>query len=235
MLGPTMWFRVADSDDPWALAILALCAGVLVTKQLKLWLELVPLTLIATTVMTVFMFGSPGVWANHLMDMNIIAIVFLVIEASRNEKRSTLLAGALAALTLCATAHIFFRVHSGTEYFSLTRPAPPSVKDEWSKAQRLIHGQGPLLSENPWFPILSGETPYALDSFSFRLASQRDPALAADLSAKLASHYFRAIVLIHDPENPNGHEFMDHWDFGPGFADHLLRYYSRAFTSKYFI
>ena len=84
---------------------------------------------------------------------------------------------------------------------------------------------GPLLSENPWYPILKRERPYMLDPFMFRLISRRNPSVAHDLSEKLQEHFFRAVILQSDPQTEAGKYELDEVHFGRGFTEKLLENY----------
>jgi hypothetical protein len=80
---------------------------------------------------------------------------------------------------------------------------------------------GPLLSENPWFPLLAGERPFMLDPFMFRLLSLKDPEVALDLHRRLDSRYFRCVILWKPSEVADDPDWYATTHFGSGFLNRL--------------
>jgi len=215
---PITWFRIAQGADPWSLALIALAVSGLLLIPGSAWRELPSIALLATAGVTVFLFGSPGVDYNHLLDLHVIALIFFAVQLARLRLDPSLGAVTLAMVAVMGSAYLLFRVRSSA---SMT----PLRGDIVRTLERISNSGGPLLSENPWYPILKHERPYMLDPFMFRLISRRNPSLAHDLSEKLQEHFFRAVILQNDPQTVAGKYELDDVHFGRGFTDELLGNY----------
>ena len=94
---------------------------------------------------------------------------------------------------------------------------------------------GSVLSEHALLPILHGEShPYVIDSFSFRVVGQRDPAFAEPMWRSLEHHRFSAVVLLQDPTTKTGRAWFARYDFGSEFVEHLLRDYHISATHGWY-
>jgi hypothetical protein len=76
----------------------------------------------------------------------------------------------------------------------------------------------PILAENPLLPILAGQRPYVLDSFTFRLIAERDQRLAEAMRRAVLDQAFSAVILEFDPQSESGREFYSRYDFGQEFV-----------------
>jgi hypothetical protein len=215
---PITWFRIAQGADPWSLALIALAVFGLLLLPRGAWRELPAIALLATAGVTVFLFGSPGVDYNHLLDLHVIALVFFSMQLARLRLDPSLGAVTLAMVAVMGSAYILFKVRS-------TASPIPLREDVVRTLGQVGNSGGPLLSENPWYPILKHERPYMLDPFMFRLISRRNPSIAHDLSEKLEGHFFRAVILQNDPQTEAGKYELDEVHFGRGFAEKLLENY----------
>jgi hypothetical protein len=83
-------------------------------------------------------------------------------------------------------------------------------------------GPGPVLSEQPWIPLLAGERPFLLDAFSVAQTRKSTPSVDRDLLDRLDHCRFKSVVLL-------GRADKVPWQYdenmGPGFTDHLLASY----------
>jgi hypothetical protein len=154
------------------------------------------------------------------MDLHIIALVFLVVQMANAKLPFSSGVTILTAAAVLTSAYIFiFYYYKGhtqrrEEYVHVVR--------------ELGNSKNPVLSENPWIPILNNERPYMLDPFMFRLISQKNPSIARDLWIKLHEHFFSAVILQTDPETVEGKQAFDDVHFGEGFVSNLLQYYTLA-------
>jgi hypothetical protein len=90
----------------------------------------------------------------------------------------------------------------------------------------LPRGVAPVLSEQPWIPLLAGERPYLLDGYSLLQTRRQSAEVDSDFLARLDQCGFRAVVLLGRPEKS---EFWyETMQFGPGFKKHLLATYAFA-------
>jgi hypothetical protein len=86
-------------------------------------------------------------------------------------------------------------------------------------------GRDPVLSEQPWIPLLMGERAFCLDAFSLLITRKTIPAISADLMDRLDHCRFRAVALLGRPELPSTADWYDETQFGAGFRQHLLGSY----------
>ncbi len=215
---PITWFRIAQGADPWSLVLMALAGFGLLLIPRDAWREMPSVALLATAGVTVFLFGSPGVDYNHLLDLHVIALVFFAVQLARLRFDLSLGVITLAMVAVMGSANLLIKVRS-------TAGAIPLREDIVRTLEQVSNSGGPLLSENPWYPILKHERPYMLDPFMFRIISRKNPSVAHDLSEKLEEHFFRAIILQNDPQTEAGKYQLNEVHFGQGFAEKLLENY----------
>jgi hypothetical protein len=84
-------------------------------------------------------------------------------------------------------------------------------------------GPEPILSEQPWVPLLAGERAVLLDAYALVLTRRVSPAVDRDLLTRLDRKAFRAVVLIGKAEVAG--LWYDDVRFGTGFREHLLANY----------
>lgn len=193
--------------------------------------DVLPLAVLTTGVITLAMYGSPGVDRNHLIDFDFIAIVFLVASGARGRIP---LAHAMTGVSLAVL--IMMPI--------ILRQAPPQRTTIEKVIAETRSGTGPLLVENPWWAILAGERPFMLDAFNLRIMADRDPEVARALYTRLDTRFFRAVILelpIDQPEFIWGDRWYGDVHFGKDFAAHLTANYDLVATypgargSSYFI
>ncbi len=182
------------------------------------WREMTSIALLATAGVTIFLFGSPGVDYNHLLDLHVIGLVFFAVQLARLRIDPSLGAVTLAMIAVMGSANILFRLRSNPSGI-------PMREDVVRTLEQVGNSGGPILSENPWYPILKDERPYMLDPFMFRIISRKNPSIAQDLSEKLEEHFFRAVILQNDPQTEAGKHELNEVHFGHGFAEKLLENY----------
>jgi hypothetical protein len=85
--------------------------------------------------------------------------------------------------------------------------------------------QRPLLAEINILPAMTGERPYLMDCYSFRVIALKRPDYAEHLWQALRMRRFRAVVLRTDPRTEAGRAWLREMNFGPGFAERLLADY----------
>ena len=210
-LAPVRMFNFAYPPD-LALVVLGL-AGLFAVDRRALR-ELPALYLISTACVTVVLFGSPGVDENHFLDLDVAIVLFLVAEAAKGRLKGAFApaALALAALGFCGS-------------LALTRVVPQRQVVS-QLLQEVGASGGPLLSENPWLPILAHERPCLLDPFTFKLIGDRDSRVREDLLTKLDHQFFRAVVLRNDLFDTFVYkDWYRDVHFGPGFSEKLLANY----------
>jgi hypothetical protein len=193
--------------------------------------DVLPLAVLTTGLVTLLMFGSPGVDRNHLIDFDFIAMVFVVAAGARGRIP---LAQAMTGLTLAVLIMLPTILRQ-----------PPAQRATIEKViAETRSGAGPLLTENPWWTILAGERPFMLDAFNLRIMADGDPEVARALYTRLDRRFFRAVILelpLDTPEPIWGERWYGDVHFGKDFAAHLTASYDLVTTypgargSGYFI
>jgi hypothetical protein len=208
---PSRMFSHTHPSD--VLVVVLGLAGLLASSRAaRAWLP--ALYLIATGCITLLLFGSPGIDENHFLDLDLAVVLFLVAEWGSGRLQGVFPAAALALASLAFCGWL------------AQNPLAPQRKVVAQVLSEAGSSGGPLLAENPWLPILSGERAYLQDAFAFRVAATRVPALRADLFEKLDRRFFRAVVLKVDVADDTTYaNWYRDVHFGPGFTARLLENY----------
>ena len=207
------WGHLSDSSVVFLLLALA---AVLADPQAARR-DVAAIWLVASLAVTLGLFVSPGVNFNHLVMLDVAALMYLSREISseRIPANFGFAVVALAGTVGLVTVHHY---HRPPDDVTLIDVAGEVAGDP----------EAPLLSENPWVPILEGERPYVLDPFNLRLVVRQRPEIARDLIERLDHRYFRAVVLerrIWPTVPPDSSGWYETMHFGPGFAEAVLRNY----------
>lgn len=181
------------------------------------------LAFVATLLITIVIFSSIGISVNHFVDLDVILVVFLVVLASRQRVPRKVIGGVLVVYTLYFAGEAFM--------FAGPRPSQRAATEEVLRATTPRPGDGPLLAENPWVPILHGETPFVIDAFMLRQITHGRPDLQRDFDDRLRRHFFRAVVLsfpLDEKSWDDGSQFYGDERFVAGFKQTLLDNYELA-------
>src|SRR5271157_54519 len=223
MLAPLHVWLIAKRADRGLLLFffLALIALVfeLLTPSVKYLQNLPTVLFIATMAVTVVIFSSPGVLTNHLVDVQIAAIVlfstWLAKGASAQQKQFGIYA--LAMATVLAAVPLFHKWKVWDRRFQPHR---------FQRTIALIKDtQKPILAENPIVPVLAGQRPYVLDPWMVRLLRTHSPGFEQPLLQRLRNRDFSAVVLNTDASLKGVRWWYDTVAFGPGFVPALLDNY----------
>jgi hypothetical protein len=173
-------------------------------------------SLLACLVVTALLYCGRGMHVNHFVDMSTMGALAAMSSLCYPGVRMTHLSKAVLILAT---------VLSVTEFTLLDGMV---VKHgELDRAAAAIGpGKDPILSEDPWIPILAGERPFLVDSFSLEQMRRSSPALHQDLLDRLDQCRFRAVALLGTVKD--NVPWYAEADFGTGFAEHLNASYSFA-------
>jgi len=183
------------------------------------------LLLIATVAVTAIIYGSPGINENHLLDVQVAAVLLIATQltsvASPHYKQVGICVLALAIFA--AALPLLRKFKSGDRRFHPQR---------FEKVIAVVGDtHGPILSENPVIPLLAGQQAYVLDPWMLRLLRQRIPGFGEPLLEGLRHQDFGAVVLcMADPKTDFGTWWYETAHFGPGFAAALNQNYRLAAT-----
>ena len=202
-----------------AFAAVTLLTGELLESPAKCLKQLPALLFIATLIVTACIYGSPGTSGNHLLDLQIAALVLLgwmASQSARLQKQLGTYALLLASLLPMGMATI--RGH-------LRQSASPPIMTSGSRFQKVVdlarNSGKPVLAENPIIPILAGQSPYVLDPWMFTILQTQYPGFAQPLLECLRSRAFGLVVLVQNPETAYGRGWYATTHFGPGFTSAL--------------
>jgi len=211
--GPVRMESMALYTDPILLPVTALALlGLFSWNRLR---SLPGLLLIATLAVTIFIFGTPGTAQNHLLDLQVAAVVLLARAALL---RKQLGMGVLALLTLAGGFMLARHMRTWSRWYH---------PHQFQQVIAAAAGRGPILAENPIIPVLAGQQPYVLDPWMVQLLRTHFPGFQQPLLERLRRQEFGAVVLTTGAISENGaQEWFDNNSFGPGFVEALQQHYT---------
>jgi hypothetical protein len=171
----------------------------------------------------VVIFGSPGIGINHLLDLQVAAVLVLVLSISGTPELREAGTGIIALTLLVAcvpTAHI---LHGDLHRRSFRT-------DVQLVLERIPADGRPILAENAAVVLKSGKPPYLLDPFMFRILASTHPALATDFWERMTHRGFSGIVLENDASSSEGRKWYTDMHFGGEFLHDLDANYSLGYT-----
>jgi len=186
----------------------------------RTWRELPSLALLTTGAVTVGLYASPGISFNHLLDMNVMMVVFLLLLPDRGRAKFSFAVTTLAVIAIVAS----FLVLVTMRLVDLRHSA-----ERFDCVLNQVKDSGPIFTDNTLIPVLAGERPFALSSFMLGVIQKHDSAIAHDLNSKLEQGYFGSVVLDKSPFTPKDEELMYEWtyewSYGEDFTDRILKRY----------
>lgn len=195
--GPVRFFFTPRMDVPFL--ILFAAAIMVLFARLRAGVRDLPILLFVLTAgATVIIASDSGAGINHFIDMQVasglLCAVHLTQKGANRFVRYAFPVAGIAGATAIGVAVAFVN-----SYYADSRYVQQDHIIEVAG-----HTAQPLLSDDPWIPILAGETPYVLDNFSLRTISENDPAVADDFFEKLDDRFFRAAILFYGKQAPRG-------------------------------
>lgn len=229
MLAPLHVWLIASRADRglvlfFFLALFALVAE-LFSRPAKFLQNLPVVLFITTTVVTIVIFGSPGVVTNHLVDMQVASVVLFTAwvaqVASARQRQIGICALALATIVAAVPLLHKLMVWDGRFRPHRFQRVLAKIEDK----------QKPILAENPIVPVLAGQRTYVLDAWMLRMLRERIPNFGEPLLDGLRQRAFGAVVLsVANPQTPRARMWYTWSDFGPGFLPALLENYRLGAT-----
>ena len=217
---PGQFYRVAAGNDPIGLVFIAMACGGWIAARWSNRLSLLGIALPITFLVTLGIFMSVGTDENHLLDLNVIAVLFLAAAVWR-EKWFAPTIGIMAVTGLIALGEVAVRLRHGER-----TPTRQQCRAVYQHAGD--RDAGPVLSEFALIPLANGDSVQMLDPFATRIIGLAEPSVAERLHRDLDECRYRAVLLCLNPESSRGREMYETLRFGPGFADHLLASYEAA-------
>jgi hypothetical protein len=183
--------------------------------------DILPLYFVLSLLVSVVIFGSPGIGINHLLDLHVAAILLLIISFSRASQPalSTAGIGVLALSLLAACGPTLQALHGDLHRRSISADAREIMA-------HVADDGRPVLAENAEVLLAAGKTPYVLDPFMFRILAATHPDLTNDFWDKMNHRGFAAIVLQFDPSRAEGKIWYAETHFGGEFLRDLEANYA---------
>jgi hypothetical protein len=220
---PLQMIGTALEYDPVMVVFLVPATAFAFSYFKKIPTEILPIYFFVVLAATTVIFGSRGTLSNHLLDLHVAGVLVLAYSASRNSVFAEISTGIMAVGLVVACLQIATNLH-----YNLSKP---SRRAEMRQLVEKIPADGrPILAENAFVVVQSGETPYLLDPFMFRVFTARYPALGVDLWDKLAHQGFAAVVLERNPDSEVGRKWYEEVHFGGKFVENLEANYSLSYT-----
>ena len=175
-----------------------------------------------TLIITVLLYGSPGVVFNHLVDISAASLLF--VGYAGFSTRSMIIrpsAGIYIVLMIFTMMKNLWMISDGLAEYKLGRNKYPEHITDFVKQQ-----EGILLSEDPLLPVFANKKPYMLDPFMLRLVMQNDAAIRTMVVTRIINKKYSAIVFVKDPlENKDWYSDLH---FGETFMINVLGNYKES-------
>jgi hypothetical protein len=214
--------KVLDVDPLFLLFLIPAAAFALISfEQDKT--DILTIYFALALAVAIVIFGSPGIGVNHLLDLQVAAVLVLVISISRAPELYEPGTGILALTLLIACVPTAQGLHG-----DLSRRAFPI--DVQKALERIPPDRRPVLAENPAVLVESGKSPYLLDPFMFRILARTHPALATDFWEKMEHQGFSAVILENDASSAEAKKWYTETHFGGEFLNDLNASYSLSYT-----
>jgi len=173
-------------------------------------------------ILTVLLYGSPGVSYNHLVDVAAASVLFIAYEGfSTNSSNSGASAGVYIVLVLFIISKSLSMVREGLDDYKSSRQLFPE-----QLVSLIKDSEGVVLSENTVLPVYSGQDPFLLDPFMLRLVMQQDPEISASIIRDIASRKFPAIIFMRDPHIDT--DWYSEVHFGDAFMNEVFENYKES-------
>lgn len=161
---------------------------------------------------TLALYTGEGIHINHLIDSVVLGAlaIGMAVVSTPNKRWPTVLFASAAVMGVLEASLLDAMVLKRGELEQAAAAIPA--------------GSAPILSEQPWIPILAGERVFMVDAFNLAHMRLTTPSVDRDLLERLDQCRFRAVVLI-------GPAHIGDWwyrkaRFGVGFTEHLLANYA---------
>jgi hypothetical protein len=211
---PITIFKITVLNDPLGCALLIAGIAAMLLMPARARFSLPGLLLWLTGAVTLVLFLSPGIDKNHLIDLEIAAVVALAVYMSSGLKNGLITGRVVIGLLLVAELWVGWRaLHADlSEHVAMYRHV-------WRTAIHDKSGSvvpGPVLTDYTLLPVLANQRPYMLDEYMIPVIAVHLPQIQTDIYDRLDRRFFSAVILKADPTK--GYR-LTVW--GPDFTKHL--------------
>ena len=173
-------------------------------------------------VLTVLLYGSPGVSFNHLVDISAASVLYVgYVGFSARSMIIRPSANIFVTLMVFIIMKNLPMIKEGIADYKLGRSKYPEQLTNFVREQN-----GILLSEDPLLPVFTNKKPYLLDPFMFRLVMLNDSTIRTMVVNSVINKKYSAIVFSEDPLK-NKDWYYD-FVFGETFMINVLEHYHES-------
>ena len=172
-----------------------------------------------------FALSSPGtIPSNQLVEWIEIGLAVLAFLACTRPSMTVTLTVASGVFAVWASAQ---DVRATRDLWHTRLDSIGSVQAR-ALADQVRDAAGPVLSEDPLWPLLADRPVYLLDPFAFRVVAQSRPDIERDLLEKIDRQLFPLVIFQVDPETPAGRGYYEHLNLGWAVTARVLERYRLA-------
>jgi hypothetical protein len=221
---PQTVVQVVVQADPIGCIATVIGAAAFLAVPAHARLRLPGVAVVTTTLATLAMFMTPGIFTNHLIDLQVILLVFTAVAIAHappavgRAGTALLTAFGVAAIANGYLGFLGDLPHRADKYREIVRRATAPAA-----------GPGPMLTDFELFSVLQAKSPVVLDDFMMTVVAPRFPAVRTDLYRRLDGGDFAAVVLKADPTQDFRRKV-----WGDAFPAHLSARYDIAFREGQF-
>ncbi|MGD0342778.1 MAG: hypothetical protein ABSA76_13830 [Bacteroidales bacterium] len=185
---------------------------------------------LTSTILTIIIFGSPGIDFNHLVDIS-TASILLVGSTEFTYKSKNIRQSIYIYLFI-----ILFLVIYNLPYLKiLLNDNKENIANKYP--QEIINiikqDDAKILSEDPMLPILATKRPYMLDPFMLRLMIHSNSSIRDSIFDSIDHKKFSAIIFIHDPLKEI--EWYSGLHFGYNFVNKVIYNYKEVINKDSYV
>jgi len=178
---------------------------------------------------TMSLYGSPGIAANHLVDVSAGALWFIAASLqfqNPQSKLGTITIGIFFLIT------VFLMNISGLKT-ELNRVNSKTSNYPIEITNLIRDAKGKVISEDPFNIVMAGKSPYILDPFMLRIITNKHKQIGLKFLNNIKNKYFSKIIFINDPLLNQERYSVTH--FGRINTNAILKYYREEKRIGYYI
>lgn len=170
---------------------------------------------------TVAIFASPGIVANHLVDLQMFSTLVIGASLATGQLHAAVVWPVYGAMAVVLAAISWPLPGIPSVIATLEREGPRSRASLAALHAQFLPAGIPYLSMDPVVPVLSGERPYVVDFFNLELFYKEGAPAGRDVEARVRRRFFAAIVLRDSPAFLRDMDASD-----PGFDEARRQYWN---------
>jgi hypothetical protein len=224
-IGPARVAFAFRQTLPFSLLV-ALALGVLVWRVRSFGLGLWDWYLLATAGTTLLIFTSPGTGFNHLLELEVAAVLVVAQLFALPRDAPPEVASTPVPVWLLPSAQLLILGVLLTAGFSLIRSWPTAEDPATLPGHALATELGPdarVLPEDATVPVLLGQRPVVMDAFAYRVLAERGRIDDRELAGRIERQEFDYLVMMVRVDEPRS--LCPQFHFGPRVTAAMLQAY----------